>query len=106
MATTRTSEKKSTAKKTAATTAAADPNEALASEILNTLLHRALVRLGEPARVGDVAREVGDEAGDARPRPASDGEPPAPLCRRGSPLGHHDPLPGQEPSLWSRYWGK
>ncbi len=60
MATTRTSEKKSTAKKTAPT-AAADPNEALASEILNTLLHRALVRLGEPARVGDVAREVGDE---------------------------------------------
>ena len=59
MATTRTSEKKSTAKKTAAP--AADPNEALASEILSTLLHRSLVRLGEPARVGEVAREVGDD---------------------------------------------
>ena len=59
MATTRTSEKKTTTKKAAP---AADPNEALASEVLTTLLHRALVRLGEPARIGDVVREVGDDA--------------------------------------------
>ena len=59
MATTRTSEKKTTTKKAAP---AADPHEALASELLTTLLHRALVRLGEPARIGDIVREVGDEA--------------------------------------------
>ena len=58
MATTRTSEKKTTTKKAAP---AADPHEALASELLTTLLHRALVRLGEPARIGDIVREVGDE---------------------------------------------
>ena len=58
MATTRT-EKKTSTKKTAP---AADPAEALAQETLTTLLHRALVRLGEPARVGEIAREVGDEA--------------------------------------------
>ncbi len=57
MATTRT-EKKSTTKKAAP---AADPLEALAGEILTTFLHRALVRLGEPARVADAAREAGDE---------------------------------------------
>ncbi len=59
MATTRTSEKKTATKKAAT---AADPHEALASELLTTLLHRALVRLGEPARIGDIVREVGDEA--------------------------------------------
>ncbi len=59
MATTRTSEKKTTTKKAAPV---ADPYEALASELLMTLLHRALVRLGEPARIGDIVREVGDEA--------------------------------------------
>ena len=59
MATTRTSEKKTTTKKAAP---AADPHEALASELLTTLLHRALVRLGEPARIGDIVREVGDDA--------------------------------------------
>ncbi len=58
MATTRTSEKKTTTKKAVP---AADPHEALASELLTTLLHRALVRLGEPARIGDIVREVGDE---------------------------------------------
>lgn len=58
MATTRT-DKKSSAKKTAS---GPDPTEALALETLTTLLHRALVRLGEPARVGEIAREVGDEA--------------------------------------------
>jgi hypothetical protein len=57
MATTRT-DKKSTAKKNAP---GADPTQALAQETLTTLLHRALVRLGEPARVGEVAREVGDD---------------------------------------------
>ena len=57
MATTRT-EKKPTAKKNVPT---AGPTEALAAETLTTLLHRALVRLGEPARVGEIAREVGDE---------------------------------------------
>ena len=59
MATTRTSERKSAAKKAAPV---ADPNEALASETLTALLHRALVRLGEPARIGDIVREVGDDA--------------------------------------------
>ena len=59
MATPRTTERKTTTKKTAP---AADPNEALASEVLTTLLHRALVRIGEPARIGDVVREVGDDA--------------------------------------------
>ncbi len=59
MATTRTSEKKTTTKKAAP---APDPHEALASELLTTLLHRALVRLGEPARIGDIVREVGDDA--------------------------------------------
>ncbi len=59
MATPRTSERKTTTKKTAP---AADPYEALASETLTTLLHRALVRLGEPARIGDIVRESGDEA--------------------------------------------
>ena len=57
MATTRT-DKKPTAKRAAP---GVDPTEALASETLTTLLHRALVRLGEPARIGDVAREVGEE---------------------------------------------
>ncbi|MDQ2801090.1 MAG: hypothetical protein M3Y13_15775, partial [Armatimonadota bacterium] len=57
MATTRT-EKKTSAKKT---TPVANPAEALAHETLTTLLHRALVRLGEPARVGEIAREVGDD---------------------------------------------
>ncbi len=59
MATPRTSEKKTTTKKAATV---ADPHEALASELLTTLLHRALVRLGEPARIGDIVREVGDDA--------------------------------------------
>ena len=67
MATPRTSEKSASEKKTtkkaaANTAAAANPQEALASELLTTLLHRALVRLGEPARIGDIAREVGDDA--------------------------------------------
>ena len=56
-----TSEKKTTTKKSAPTVVAADPHEALASELLTTLLHRALVRLGEPARIGDIVREVGDD---------------------------------------------
>ena len=60
MATPRTSEKKATAKKPAAN-AAADPAEALAAETLLTLLHRGLVRLGEPARISEVARETGEE---------------------------------------------
>ncbi len=55
-----TSEKKTTTKKNAAAPVA-DPREALASELLTTLLHRALVRLGEPARIGDIVREVGDD---------------------------------------------
>jgi len=59
MATPRTSERKPTTRKAAPV---ADPYEALASEILTTLLHRALVRLGEPARIGDIVREAGDEA--------------------------------------------
>ena len=71
MATTRT-DKKPTAKKTAP---GPDPTQALAQETLSTLLHRALVRLGEPARVGEVAREVGDDVvtpGLARQRMAAE----------------------------------
>ena len=58
---TKTAEKKTTTKKAAAT-AAADPTEALAQEVLVTHLHRVLVRLGEPARVPEIVRELGDEA--------------------------------------------
>ena len=61
MATPRTSEKKSTPKKPAAS-AAADPTETLATDTLITLLHRGLVRLGEPARIGEVARETGEDS--------------------------------------------
>ena len=60
MATPRTSEKKSPTKKP--TAGSADPTEALAAEVLQTLLHRGLVRLGEPARISEVARETGEEA--------------------------------------------
>lgn len=60
MATTKTP--KTTSKKAAAATAAADPQEALADELLTQALHRALVRLGEPARVSEIVRETGDEA--------------------------------------------
>ena len=59
MATPRTSEKKSPTKKT--TASAADPILALAAEVLQTLLHRGLIRLGEPARISEVARETGEE---------------------------------------------
>ncbi len=61
MATTRT-DRKPAAKKGAAQADRQDPTEVLASEILNTLLHRALVRLGEPARPAEIARETDDEA--------------------------------------------
>jgi len=60
MATPRTSEKKSPTKKTTAT-GTPDPTETLAAEVLQTLLHRGLVRLGEPARISEVARETGEE---------------------------------------------
>ena len=46
---TKTAEKKTTTKKGAVP--AVDPTEALAQEVLLLSLHRALVRLGEPARV-------------------------------------------------------
>ncbi|MDQ2686237.1 MAG: hypothetical protein M3Y28_00045 [Armatimonadota bacterium] len=55
---TKTTEKKSTSKKTAA----ADPMPALADEVLVTLLHRALVRLGEPTRVTEIVRELDEES--------------------------------------------
>lgn len=55
---TKTTEKKSSAKKTATV----DPMPALADEILVTLLHRALVRLGEPVRVTEVVRELDEES--------------------------------------------
>lgn len=61
MATTRT-DRKPAAKKGAAQADRQDPTEVLASEILNTFLHRALVRLGEPARPAEIARETDDEA--------------------------------------------
>ncbi len=58
---TKTAEKKTTTKKAAAPEAS-DPTEALAQEVLVTLLHRVLVRLGEPARVPEIVRELGDDA--------------------------------------------
>src|SRR3569833_2572633 len=39
-----------------------DPVESLALEYLSIQLHRALVRLGEPARISEIVREVGDES--------------------------------------------
>ena len=57
---TKTVDKKTNPKKTNAP-AAADPLEALASEMLLSTLHRVLVRLGEPARVPEIVREVGDD---------------------------------------------
>ncbi|MBV9850759.1 MAG: hypothetical protein JO250_13885 [Armatimonadetes bacterium] len=60
---TKTAEKKTTKKAAAPTpAAAADPVETLAGEVLLTFLHRVLVRLGEPARVPEIVREIGDEA--------------------------------------------
>lgn len=61
MATTKSAEKKPTSKKAAAPVTA-DPMPTLADEILVTLLHRALVRLGEPARVSEIVRELDDES--------------------------------------------
>lgn len=55
---TKTTEKKSASKKTAAI----DPMPALADEVLVTLLHRALVRLGEPTRVTEIVRELDEES--------------------------------------------
>ncbi len=62
MPTPKTADKKSAPKKTTATSAAANPLDALADEILVTLIHRVLVRLGEPARISEIAREIGDES--------------------------------------------
>ena len=62
MATTRTDRKPAAKKGAAQAAELKDPTETLASEILNTLLHRALVRLGEPARPAEIARETDDEA--------------------------------------------
>lgn len=42
--------------------AGADPVESLALEYLTVQLHRALVRLGEPARISEIIRETGDES--------------------------------------------
>lgn len=62
MATTRTDRKPAAKKGAAQAAERQDPTEILASEILSTLLHRALVRLGEPARPAEIAREADDEA--------------------------------------------
>lgn len=59
MATTKTSEKKTATKKGAP--AVEEQGPGLADEILVTLLHRALVRLGEPARISEIARELGED---------------------------------------------
>ena len=60
MATTKTADKKTATKKTA--TPAASQAAPLAEEVLITLLHRVLVRLGEPARISEIAREMNDES--------------------------------------------
>lgn len=57
---TKTADKKTTKK--AAAPAAVDPLEAVAGDVLLTRLHRVLVRLGEPARVPEIVRELGDDA--------------------------------------------
>ncbi len=70
MATPKTADKKPSTKKatTAAPTVqaappqAGDPQDVLATDVLVTLLHRALVRLGEPARASEIARELEEEA--------------------------------------------
>ncbi len=61
MATPKTVDKKPTTKKNAAP-AGIDPTQALAADVLTTLLHRALVRLGEPARLSEIVRETNEEA--------------------------------------------
>ncbi len=61
MATPKTVDKKPTTKKPAAP-AGIDPTQALATDVLTTLLHRALVRLGEPARLSEIVRETNEEA--------------------------------------------
>lgn len=60
MATPKTVDKKATTKKSAAP-AGTDPTQALATDVLTTLLHRALVRLGEPARLSEIVRETNEE---------------------------------------------
>ncbi len=60
MATPKTVDKKATTKKSAAP-AGTDPPQALATDVLTTLLHRALVRLGEPARLSEIVRETNEE---------------------------------------------
>lgn len=60
MATPKTVDKKSTTKKSAAPVGT-DPTQALATDVLTTLLHRALVRLGEPARLSEIVRETNEE---------------------------------------------
>ncbi len=60
MATPKTVDKKPTTKKSAAP-AGTDPTQALATDVLTTLLHRALVRLGEPARLSEIVRETNEE---------------------------------------------
>jgi hypothetical protein len=59
---TKTVEKKGAAKKGATTATMTDPVDMLATEILITEIHRALVRLREPARPSEIVREIGDDA--------------------------------------------
>ncbi len=61
MATPKTADKKTATKKNTAP-ASIDQTHSLASEVLTTLLHRALVRLGEPARLSEIVREINEEA--------------------------------------------
>jgi hypothetical protein len=60
MATTKTAEKKPAGKKTGAQTDA-DPKAATANELLIARLHQALVALGEPVRISELVREIGDD---------------------------------------------
>ncbi len=61
MANPKTADKKPATKKNAAP-AGIDPAQALASDVLTTLLHRALVRLGEPARLSEIVRETNEDS--------------------------------------------
>lgn len=62
MAITKSMDKKAASKKGNDEAGSQDPIETLAFEYLSINLHRALVRLGEPARISEILREFGDES--------------------------------------------
>ena len=61
MATTKVAEKKPVTKKTD-DVPAQDPLEKLSDQVLQVHLHRTIVTMGEPARLSEIVREIGDDA--------------------------------------------